>query len=570
MAVNEYAMESLKKRIRAARGIEKADTVLKNGNVVDVFGHTVVKGDVAVCDGCIVGIGEYEGVQEIDVSGKYIMPGFVDSHVHIESSLLIPSEYARAVLPHGTTTIVADPHEIVNVCGKDGLLYMLDDGVTSPMNMEFVMPSCVPATPFDHAGCVIGAEDMKNMLKGAGAYGDDIDEIFGLGEMMNYPGVLGCDDDTLEKLFLYNYIDGHAPGLSGKDLCAYAAAGILTDHECGTKEEALEKVSKGFYIFIREGTGTKNLEELIKAVTPYNIGRFAFCTDDKHTDEILKEGTIRHCIRKAIKLGFDPISAIRMATLNPARICGYRKRGAVAPGFWADIVVADSLELDNIEMVFFNGNKVAENGRAVYEKYSVKTDTSGVTDTVHIDPVTADELRVEFDKNMPVIHMREDSVVTEAVYRENAEGLVMVANIERHNRTGNIGKAYAMGFDIKNGAVAQTIGHDSHNITVAGDNAEDMAAAVNALGTSGGIAVVKNGEVIKYMPLPIGGIMTDRPAEEAAAEFDEINAAIKQVSPNASNSIFMVLCFISLLVIPHLKLSDKGLFDVDRFEYVKA
>ena len=563
MAVNEYALQYLKDRINAALGNEKADMVLKGGNVVDVFNHKIIKADVAIHDHRIVGIGEYDGKENIDVSGKYIMPAFTDAHVHIESSLLIPSEYARTVLPHGTTTVIADPHEIVNICGKGGLLYMLDDGVTTPMNMQFMVPSCVPATPFDHAGCVLGAEEIRELFDEHG------DELLGLGEMMNYPGLVGCVDDVLEKLFIAGIKDGHVPAIGENGLNAYINGGIMTDHECGTAAEAEEKVSKGMYVLIREGTGTKDTEELIKAVTPHNLDRFAFCTDDKHTDEILKEGTIRHCIRRAIHFGLDPFSAIQMATLNPARIYGQKWRGAIAPNYWADIVVANSLELDNIDMVFFNGNKVAENGKAVYEKYVVKTNTSGVTDTVHIKNITADDLYEEFDAKKPVIHMEEGSLVTNAVYRENKDGLVMVANIERHKHTGNIGKAYAMGFEIKNGAVAQTIGHDSHNITVAGDNAEDMAIAVNALGTSGGIAVVKDGKVIEYMPLPIGGIMTDKPAEEAAAEFDKINAAIKQVSPNASNSIFMVLCFISLLVIPHLKLSDKGLFDVDKFDYWK-
>ncbi len=559
--MNKYIEDMKKKRIRAALGAEKAELVFKNGNVVDVFNRRIIKADVAVTDARIVGIGEYSGEEEIDVTDKYIMPGFTDAHVHIESSLLIPSEYVKAVLPHGTTTIIADPHEIVNVCGKNGLLYMLDDAVTTPANTNFTVPSCVPATPFDNSGGKLDANDIKAVLE---EYGD---ELIGLGEMMNYPGVIGCVPEVLEKLGLA-MTDGHAPGLSGKELCAYIAANIFTDHECSTKEEAVEKVGKGMYVLIREGTGTKNLEELIKAVTPQNTDRIAFCTDDKHIDEILKEGTIRHCIRRAIGLGFDPVSAICMATINPARIYGQKRRGAIAPGYWADIVVADSLELNNIEMVYFNGNKVAENGKAVYEPYPVKTPTNSVTDTVHIGNVTADMLRPVFDPKRPVICMKEGSLLTDAVYRETSDGLVMVANIERHKNTGNIGKAFATGFDIKNGAVAQTIGHDSHNITVAGDNERDMAAAVNALGKSGGIAVVKNGEVIAYMPLPIGGIMTDLPAEKAAEEFEKINRAIKEISSNASNSIFMVLCFISLLVIPHLKLGDKGLFDVDRFCYI--
>ena len=555
----------MRTHIKAALGEKPADIVLKGGYVADVFNHRIVKTDVAIEGRRIVGLGEYSGKKEIDVTGKFILPGLIDAHVHIESSLLIPSEYSRTVIPHGTTTVIADPHEIVNVCGAKGLEYMIDDGAVTAMNMCFMVPSCVPATPFDHSGCVLNAEDVKKLYADH-SYGP---KLLGLGEMMNYPGVVNCDYDTIEKLKASGIIDGHAPGITGKGLNAYICGNIATDHECDTVENAVEKVSKGMFVFIREGTGTKNLEELIKGVTIYNADRFAFCTDDKHADEILEHGTIRNCVRKAIKLGLDPITAIKMASINPARVYGLAGRGAVAPNYYADVIVVDSLTLDNIEMVFFNGKLVAKDGKNLVELRDKKTDTKNVTDTVHLDKITPDMLFEKFDPSKPVILMREGSLVTEGVYRENADGLVMVANIERHHHTGNIGKAYAAGFEIKGGAVAQTIGHDSHNITVAGDNAEDMAAAVNALGSSGGIAVVKNGEVIKYMPLPIGGIMTDKSAEEAAAEFDKIHDAIKRISPNASNSIFMVLCFISLLVIPHLKLSDKGLFDVDKFDYFK-
>ncbi|MBR6401396.1 MAG: adenine deaminase [Firmicutes bacterium] len=553
----------MKERIKAALGEIQPDLVLKGGYVADVFNHRIIKTDVAIQGMYIVGLGEYSGKKEVDVTGKFILPGLVDAHVHIESSLLIPSEYARAVVPHGTTTIIADPHEIVNVCGRSGLEYMIDDGTITPMNMCFMVPSCVPATPFDHAGCVLDAKAVKELFSDFD-YGT---KLTGLGEMMNYPGVVGCVDDVLEKLDITPIIDGHAPGIEGKGLNAYICGGITTDHECDTVENAIEKVSKGMFILIREGTGTKNLEELIKAVTPYNADRFAFCTDDKHTDEILREGSIRNCVRKAIKLGLDPITAIKMASINPARVYGQKGRGGIAPDYYADIIVADSLSLDNIEQVYFNGSLVAENGKNIYDFREAVITNDKVINTVHLDTVTPEMLENKFDKTQPVILMCEGSLVTEGIYRENADGLVMVANIERHKHTGNIGKAYAAGFEIHGGAVAQTIGHDSHNITVAGDNAEDMALAVNILGTQGGIAVVKNGRVLEFMPLPIGGIMTDKPAEEAVKQLDRVNAAIRQISPNASSSIFMVLCFISLLVIPHLKLSDKGLFDVDKFDY---
>ncbi|MBQ9603899.1 MAG: adenine deaminase, partial [Firmicutes bacterium] len=474
----------MEKRIKAALGAAKADLVLKGGNVVDVFNGGIIKADVAIVDRYIVGIGEYSGEKEIDVTGRYIMPAFIDAHAHIESSLLIPSEYARAVVPHGTLTVIADPHEIVNVCGRDGLEYMIDDGTITTMNICFTVPSCVPATPFDHAGCVLDAKAVKELFDDC-KYGA---KIVGLAEMMNYPGVVYCDKDVLEKLNTPKVKDGHAPAIEGKGLNAYICGGIVTDHECDNAENALEKVSKGMYVLIREGTGTKNLEELIKAVTPFNADRFAFCTDDKHADEILKEGTMRHCIRKAVKLGLDPITAIKMATINPARIYAQTNRGAVAPNYYADIVIADSLSLDNIEQVYFNGRLIAENGRLIYNKRDVVISKDKVMNTVHLDKIFPEDLRPVFDPSQPVILMREGSLVTEGIYRENADGLVIAANIERHHRTGNIGKAFAAGFEIHGGAVAQTIGHDSHNITVAGDNAEDMALAVNALGKDGGIA----------------------------------------------------------------------------------
>lgn len=554
----------MKNHIKTALGEKKADLVFKGGNVVDVFNRRIIKTDVAVSDRYIVAIGDdYHGEKEIDAAGKYILPGLIDAHVHIESSLLIPSEYARAIVPHGTSAVIADPHEIVNVCGRKGLEYMIDDSAITTMDMFFMVPSCVPATPFDHAGCELNAPDVKALFADFN-YGP---KLLGLGEMMNYPGVVNCSDDIMEKLRSADIIDGHAPGITGKGLNAYICGGIMTDHECDTAENALEKVSRGMFILMREGTGSKNIEALLPAVTAQNADRFAFCTDDKHTDEILKEGSIRHCIKKAIALGLDPVTAITMATINPARIYGLSNRGAIAPNYFANIIVADSLSLDTIEQVYFNGRLVAENGINTLDMHEKKTPAGGVTNTVNTDKITPDMLRLDFDPKMPVIHMQEGSLLTQAVYRTSAEGLVTVANIERYNRTGNIGKAYAEGFEIHGGAVAQTIGHDSHNITVAGDNPEDMALAVNALGKSGGIAVVKNGSVLKYMSLPIGGIMTDKPAEGAAAEFADINRAISEISPDASNSIFMVLCFISLLVIPHLKLSDKGLFDVDKFDY---
>lgn len=550
----------MEKLIKAGTGEIKADLVLKNGNVVDVFNHSVIKADIAVKDGIVVGVGsDYSGEREIDVTDKYVMSGLMDCHLHIESSLLTPSEYAKAVVPKGVTTIVADPHEIVNVCGEDGLAFMLRDSENLPLDIHYMLPSCVPATPFDNAGCVIDSVQTKKLLE---KY-----NLLGLGEMMNYPGVVFTDSDVLGKLECAEIIDGHAPDLSGKQLCGYLCGGIKTDHECTTSQEALEKVGMGMYILIREGTGTKNLEELIKAVTPYNLDRFAFCTDDKHIGEILDEGTIKNCVNKAVtELGFDPVSAIQMATLNGAMAYGLKNKGAIAPNYTADIIVADSLSLDKIELVFKNGELVAKDDKPLFE--TAKSDISAVTDTVHLKPVTPEQLNLRFNPEIPVISMVKDSLITEAVYADNKDGLMLCANIERHHNTGNIGKAFIKGFNITNGAVAQSIGHDCHNISVIGDNSNDMAVAVNVLGKKGGIAVVKNGEVIYYMPLPVAGIMSDLPAQQVSSAFAEVEKAVAKISDNGNGSVLMVLSFISLLVIPHLKLGDKGLFDVDSFKYL--
>ena len=589
-SIRDRSVEKLSDRINAAVGNEKADLVLKGGNVVDVFNQKIISGtDVAICGSYIVGIGRYSGREEIDVSGKYIIPGLIDSHVHIESSFLIPSEYAKAVVMHGVTTIIADPHEIANVCGVDGMDYMLEDGEKSLINIQYMVPSCVPATEFDHSGAVITKEDIEELLTRK--------NVVGLGEMMNYPGVISCDDDVINKLSVTDFVDGHSPTLGGRGLCAYINGGVMTDHECISAKEAREKVSMGMNVLIREGTGSKNLEELIRAVTVNNSSSFAFCTDDKDIDEILRDGTIRNCVRKAISLGLRPQLAIKLATINAARIYGQKKRGAIAPSYYADIVVADSLKLDNIEMVFCEGrlafdkrylaeaddqagldetkmsaDEIEEiNMKSVIVPDTGKTDTSRVSDTVHLNGmITPDDLHVEFDPDKPVIYLKEGSLITEPIYLSDPTGLVMLANIERHHNTGFIGKAFAMGLDIRGGAVAQSIGHDSHNITVVGDNTEDMVLAVNALGKSGGIAVVKDGKVIGFMPLPIGGIMTDLPALEADEQFDKIREAIELIGPGEkdSNSILMVLSFSSLLVIPHIKLGDRGLFDVDNNRYL--
>lgn len=544
--------------INSALGNEKADLVLKNGKIIDVLGHKIVEGNVAIKDGVIVGIGDYEGVNEVDVKGAYIAPGFVDSHIHIESAMVTPSQYAVAVMPKGVTTIIADPHEIANVKGEEGLAFMINDSKNAPLEVHYMLPSCVPATPFDHSGCVIDGDKTIELIN---KY-----DFLGLGEMMNYPGVTACVPDVIKKLESTTYIDGHGPMLKGKELNAYACGGIRNDHECSTAQEALDKISCGFDIFVREGTGAKNLDELMKAVTPYNLRHFAFCTDDKHPAEVVKEGTISHCIDKAIKLGYDPIDAYIMACYNSCVSYNLGRKGAIACGFDADIVVTRDINSTQIEQVYKKGVLVAENGRALFTV--PKSDISTVSNTVNIDEIKPNDLHIDFNSKDIVISLNEGSLITDGVYCDSSEGLSMCANIERHHKTGNIGKCFVKGLDITNGAIAQTIGHDSHNISVIGSDSDNMAVAVNALGAQGGIAVVNNNKVVAKMELPVGGIMSDKAIDDVVREHNHIVEMAKSLSPKGSNETLMILGFISLLVIPHFKLGDKGVFNVDEFKFV--
>lgn len=549
---------NLPKLIATAKGEQKAELVLKNARVVDVFCHRILECDVAICEGVIAGLGKYDGFCEVDLHGNYVMPSFIDGHAHIESSMLTPAEYAKAVVPKGVTTVIADPHEIVNVCGEDGLKFMIDSAEDIPMDIHFMLPSCVPATPFDSSGCVLNGDDTKRLFE---EY-----NCFGLGEMMNFPGVLAADDDIVKKLSCTDIMDGHAPTVTGKDLCAYTACGIKTDHECMTAEEVFEKVSRGMYILVREGSSARNLEDLFPAINEHTLRRLLFCTDDKHLDDILAQGTISHCINKAIDLGIDAIDAITMATLNSCECYELKRQGAIAPGYKADLLVCGDLSARNILQVYKAGKLVAKDGKAMFEAPSV--DSSKVTNTVNLKPILLSDLELKFDPKSTVIEVFPHTLYTAGIHCESAEGLNLTAVIERHKSTGNIGKAFVKGLSIKGGAVAQSIGHDSHNICVVGDNEYDMLKAVEALGTQGGISVVKDGEVCAVFRLPVGGIMTDKPADIALKEYIAVCDALKKVCDNDDNSLFMLMSFMSLLVIPDVKLSDKGLFDVNKWQFI--
>lgn len=547
-----------KRIIDVAAGREKADVVIKNTTVVDVLGGSLIKGDVAVCGDKFAGVGSYSGVTEIDGTGRYVMPSFYDAHLHFESVMVRPSEYLKISVPKGVTAYNADPHEIANVCGEKGIRFMLDDVRGIPADIRFMMPSCVPAAPEDHSGCVLGAADVKRIADSCG--------LFGLGEMMNFPGVVGCDPDVLAKLDVRPVIDGHAPGVSGNPLNAYIAAGVSTDHECESVEEALEKVSKGMYVLIREGSQTRNLRTLIKAVNKTNLRRFMFCTDDRNIEDLVGLGTIGNAVRLAVECGMDPIDAITIASLNANEAYGIKNTGAVAPGWTADFLVCADITAQRVEKVFYHGALVAENGRPLFSVSPA--DISDVTGTVHIKPVTAKDMAFPFDPARPVMRVFPGTVVTEAVKADGPEGLNLMCCIERHDASGDIGHCYVDGFRLRGGAVAQTVGHDSHNITVLGDNPEDMALAAGSLGADGGLVVVKNGRLIGKLPLEIAGLMSSAPASEALAAREKLTEALAEMDYNRDIEPFMLLSFLTLIVIPDVKLNHKGLFSVSKWDYL--
>lgn len=548
----------ISKLIDVATGRTMADTIIKNGTVFDVFNHKFTKTDVVISNGKIVALGDgYSAKNIIDATDKYIIPAFIDAHAHIESSLLTPVEYAKVVVPKGVTTVIADPHEITNVLGEKGISFMFKSAESVPLDVKYMLPSCVPCTPFEHSGSVIDGDLTKELLS---KY-----DFLGLAEMMNFVGVINNDTDVIKKLSTGVFIDGHAPLLTGKELCAYVCGGIKTDHECSNVDEALEKISMGMSILVREGTGAKNIEGLVKAINPYNLNRFAFCTDDIHISDIAKDGTILNCIRKSVKLGLSLEDALTMATINSAKIYNLKDKGAIAPNYVADIIVCDK-SLDNLYLVLKDGLIVAKDGEPTFTGKNI--DISEVSNTVHIKEVTPQDFNLEFIEGMPVIEAVKGSLITKKAYPTTKDGLSLCAVVERHKATGNVGKAFIKNIDIQNGAIAQTIGHDSHNITVLGDNPTDMALAVNSLGSNGGICIVHNGKVISYMELEVAGLMSNKSYSEVLAMDNDIVEKAKIVSKHGSSTILMLLSFLSLVVIPELKLNDSGLFDVSNWKYI--
>lgn len=564
--------------LKIARGEEKAELVIKKANIINVFTNEIIKGDVAIDKGRIVAIGQYSGWEEIDLKGKYLSPAFIDSHVHIESSKVTPGQFAKAVVPRGVTSIIADPHEIANVKGIEGIEYMLEESENIPLDVYMMLPSCVPATPFESAGAVLEAKELAKII--------DKEGILGMGEMMDYVGVINGDEKVLEKIELAKekgkIIDGHGPMITGRELNAYVAAGIRTEHECSTVKEMVERLRLGMYIHIREGSAARNLKELIKAVNKDNLSRVMFCTDDKEPSDLLENGSIDNNIRLAIEAGIDPIDCIKIASLNPALAYGLEGKGAIAPGYRADLVVIDNLIDFNILMVFKDGKLVAENYMPLF--HVTESSNTSMKNTVVIKPIKEEDLKLNIkgDK-VNVIGVIPDSLITEKLVREVGKDIVVeggefvkgndilkVAVIERHKATGRIGLGLVEGFGLENGAIASTIAHDSHNIIVIGDRDSDMVLAVEELKRlGGGIALAQEGKIIGSLQLEIAGLMSDKPLEEVRKGLDEIlQLAYDKLSVNRNIEPFMILSFLALPVIPSLKITDLGLFDVDKFKFI--
>ncbi|WP_078408409.1 adenine deaminase [Priestia abyssalis] len=554
-----------------------ADIVIKNGKIIDVFNLAIIEADVAISAGMIVGIGNYEGKTTIDAQGRYISPAFIDSHVHIESSMVTPREFSKLVVPHGVTTVITDPHEIANVAGSEGIQFMLDDSADLPLDVIVMLPSSVPATPFENAGAVLHAEDLKPFYKHP--------RVLGLAEVMDFPSVRDCSPDMMNKLAdaadRNALIDGHAAGLDETGINIYRTAGITTDHECTNAEEALERLRRGMYVLIREGSVAKDLKSLIPVVNERNARRCLFCTDDKHLDDLLVEGSVDHNVRLAIQEGLDPLLAIQMASLNAAECYQLNGKGAIAPGYKADFLLLDSLENIEIYQVYKAGELAAEQGLCVASSSVHGTETDTLTDSVHTPALTQGHFNIPMTSPLAhVIGIIPNSLVTkhliEAADIQNGQFIpsiekdqLKLAVIERHHHTGNIGLGIVKGFGLTSGAIATTIAHDSHNIVVVGTNDDDMLYAVEELKRlQGGITIVQNQQTIASLSLPIGGLMTNEPFDQVNESLHKLDTALKQIGASQAFNPLLTLSFLSLPVIPDLKLTDKGLFDVKTFQHI--
>ena len=564
-------------RIRAvALGNDPADILFKNGRVVDVLTETIYEADVAVADGVIAGVGSYEKAYEVvDLKGAYLAPGLINAHCHVESSMATPEHYCAEELRWGVTTLITDPHEIANVAGATGIKYMLQAGGQMPLNYYVNLPSCVPATRFEHSGCVMDARDMLKLVNEPG--------VLGMGEMMNVPGVIYNSAEVQKKLDIFlslgRVLDGHAPCVSGKELAAYVASGIDTDHESISWDEAREKLRSGLAVLVREGSASRNLEAIIKGVLAdgVDVSSLAFCTDDKHLADIRSEGTIRHCVQLAIALGMEPVRALRLASINAARIYGLKRLGAIAPGWQADLVVFDNLESLVPQAVYYKGRDAWKEAAKV-QPVQPETTLQGSVRPAAFSEETFSPERFAADEEYAVIEMLPGEIFTERssikgaeVKEELAKGeLYLIAVLERHHATGNVGLGLLRGYGLQKGAAATTVAHDSHNLIVIGTNAQDMALAAQELvRVQGGYTLVHEGRVVGTVPLNICGLMSSAPAEELIASLEQISAQARAQGVHEGIDPFISLSFMALPVIPKLRITDMGMFDVDKFTFVE-
>lgn len=576
----KLTIESLKRRITVAAKRAPADVVIKNAKIVNVFTREILEDDIAIVDGFFAGIGQFEGHETIDVDGKYIIPGFIDGHVHIESAMVTPAEFANVVLPHGVTTIIADPHEIANVSGTKGIEYMLDASEDIPLEVLIKLPSCVPATLFENAGASLEYTNLAPFYSHP--------RVIGLGEVMDYPSVMQNDENMLHKLtdahLKDKHIDGHASGLDGDGINVYMAAGIRTDHECVTADEALGRLRKGMYVMLREGSAAKDLITLLKAVNENNARRCLFVTDDKHLDELIDQGSIDYNIKLAINEGLDPILAIQMATLNAAECFGLKTKGAIAPGYEADFIVVKDLQLIEIDQVYKSGKLVAQDGKVINSPVSKIVPNPSIIDSVNIKPLSREQLQIkiangrqaniiEIVPNMIVTkHLVEEVNSNKGLFQYNLKkDLLKIAVLERHKMTGNIGLGIIKGLGIKHGAIASTVAHDSHNIVAAGSSDEDLLEAIaHTSEMKGGLSVVQSGELLASLPLPIAGLMSNMRSIEIYDRLKEINQALIKIGCTFEFNPFITLSFLALPVIPELKITDLGLFDVKTFNHINV
>ena len=555
--------------IAAAAGREPADLVLKNATFVNVFSNELSTMDIAVAEGLIVGMGSYQGRSEVDCTGKIVLPGFLDAHIHLESSLVSPTEFVKAVLPHGTTTVVTDPHEIANVMGTDGIEYMLQATEDLPVDVRFMLPSCVPATPLDESGAILDYRAIDSFY--------DHPRVQGLAEMMNFVGAINGDEQTVEKIVAaqahHKKIDGHAPDLQGNDLNAYIAAGVYSDHECHDVKDAIAKLERGQFIMIREGTAARNLEALMPLLTGKYADRCMFCTDDKHPNDLLEKGHIDYIVKKAISLGADPITAVKVACHNAARYFLLNNRGGISPGYLADFVIIDNFQNFNIEQVYKKGVLMVDHGEIQdfpspeIEPYLVER----AHKTFHVAALTAEDFAEKRPRG--IIGMVDGEITTvDAGYSDRIDveyDVLKIAVVERHKNTHHIGIGYIQGYGLKSGAVATSISHDSHNIIVVGTNETDMAAAVNrVVELNGGIVVWDGGRPVAEVPLAIAGIMSDEPLVTVNEKLEIAKDAAHKLGVNPGIDPFMTLSFMALPVIPSLRITTRGVFDVTTQSYV--